>query len=126
MNSSSIAKTLWWLAAAAWLVFIFWLANQPDLRSDWDFLDMLPFGDKLYHAGSYGVLTALLYMASGNALLALSLGSGAGAVDELVQLALPYRAADVADWLADVTGAVLAVGLAVYLTRRGTPGPKSV
>ena len=80
-------------------------------------IDLTPPWDKLYHAGNFGVLAGLLYLASGRAWLALALASLYGAGDELHQAFVPGRSADAADWLADTVGAALAV-----FTLRGCAG----
>jgi len=70
--------------------------------------------DKYGHFLVYGLLATLLcrlgtgWPAAGWALLA---ASAYGATDEWHQLFVPGRSCDVFDWLADTTGAALAVGL---------------
>jgi VanZ family protein len=82
--------------------------------------------DKLVHVAMYGILGWLLARA---ALLvprrpqavarALAVALAFGAVDEIHQQIVPGRSADVADWLADATGAALGVTFTVMaLTRR--------
>lgn len=76
--------------------------------------------DKLLHFAAYGGLTFLLAfpvtMRSGPSLGAyvylLVIAACYGAVDELGQILVPGRAADIWDWVADMVGAV--AGLAIY------------
>ena len=72
-------------------------------------------GDKVAHFAVYGLLGTLLSRAWGpgwrGALLALFTASLFGATDEWHQSFVPGRTADVMDWLADTSGAALAVGL---------------
>jgi VanZ family protein len=75
--------------------------------------------DKLAHAAAFGVLTLLFihgfalpwHWAAGAALLT-------GLADEGHQLFLPGRMASVEDWLADLTGVLLAAALWWWHSRR--------
>lgn len=96
----------------------FWLSSSPDAQGVGSFLDLSPPWDKLYHAGNFGVLAGLLYLATGRAWLAVLLASAYGVSDELHQAYVPGRSADVLDWLADTTGATFAVLLIFFFTRR--------
>lgn len=96
----------------------FWLSSSPDAQGASSFLDLSPPWDKLYHAGNFGVLAGLLYLATGRAWLAVLLASAYGVSDELHQAYVPGRSADVLDWLADTTGATFAVLLTFFFTRR--------
>jgi VanZ family protein len=75
-------------------------------------------GDKVAHFSVYGLLATLLCrtLPSGwrGALLALAIASLFGATDEWHQSFVPGREADVMDWLADTSGAGLAIGLYVF------------
>lgn len=72
-------------------------------------------GDKVAHFSVYGLLGTLLCRALApgwrGAAFALVLASLFGASDEWHQSFVPGREADVLDWLADTSGAALAVGL---------------
>jgi VanZ family protein len=68
--------------------------------------------DKLLHFGAYAGLAFLLAAAlatlrvrHGTLLLPLTVAAAYGCVDELSQMAVPGRHAEVADWAADVFGA---------------------
>jgi len=97
--------------AAVWAALTFWLSASPDAQGAAGFLDLSPPWDKLYHAGNFGVLAALLYLATGRVWLAVLLASLYGVSDEVHQAFVPGRSADAADWLADTAGALVAVGL---------------
>jgi len=79
--------------------------------------------DKTAHLVAYGLLAFLLAAVLSRkfrplplAALAMGVAATYGAVDELLQLLVSSRTADVSDWLADVTGA--AIGTAVFLAGR--------
>ena len=85
------------------------MSSSPDAQGAAGFLDLSPPWDKLYHAGNFGVLAALLHLATGRAWLAVLLASIYGVSDEVHQAFVPGRSADAADWLADTAGALVAV-----------------
>jgi len=71
--------------------------------------------DKLQHAGAYaglaflllGVLRAFWSRRFKPYLLAVIIGALYGVLDELTQLLVPNRSAELLDWVADLTGLVL-------------------
>jgi VanZ family protein len=76
--------------------------------------------DKIEHFGAYGLLTVILYLnlffqdkysllKKYPATFSLLVASLYGMVDELHQIFVPGRTADIRDWLADFVGSVLAV-----------------
>jgi VanZ family protein len=76
--------------------------------------------DKIEHFGAYGVLSAILYLnllfqekyplyKKYPATFTLVVASLYGMVDELHQIFVPGRTADIRDWLADFLGSVLGV-----------------
>ncbi|MBL7987716.1 MAG: VanZ family protein [Chlorobi bacterium] len=91
----------------------------PDLGFD--------LGDKLIHAGAFGLMglfaiRAARWFGEGKTLvewivLGVIFCTAYGALDELHQSYVPGRDADVMDWVADVAGAILAGG-AVWLAVR--------
>jgi len=99
------------------------VSASPDAQGAAGFVNLEPPWDKLYHAGNFGVLAALLYLATGQAWLAVLLASLYGVSDELHQAFVPGRSADAADWLADTTGALVAV-LFLQLWRRRRAGAR--
>ena len=85
--------------------------------------------DKIHHLGAYFILSALLYLTliyqrksktlfmnapSATILLA----SIYGALDEIHQIFVPGRFADILDWLADFGGTLLGVLLISYLIKK--------
>ena len=77
--------------------------------------------DKTGHVVAYAGLALLSVRAVGGglpcrvvlrvAVLALAIAAGYGAFDELHQWFVPGRSADVRDWFADVSGALIGIGL---------------
>lgn len=102
------------MLALLWAALTFWLSASPDAQGVGGFLDLRPPFDKLYHAVNFGILAGLLYLATGRAWLAVLLASLYGVSDELHQAYVPGRSSDVTDWLADTTGALLAVLILRY------------
>ena len=110
------------LPALAWAGLLYWLSAQSTLPSAVFLFDGI---DKLFHAGAYGVLALLVWLAlpRGNertrrVVLALALASAYGVSDEVHQHWVPGRTTDVFDWMADTSGAALAVGGLELLLRR--------
>ena len=104
-----------------WAALTFWLSASPDAQGVGGFLDLTPPFDKLYHAGNFGVLGALLYLATGRAGLAVLLASLYGVSDEVHQAYVPGRSADLFDWAADTAGAAIAVWVVRLWAERRTP-----
>ncbi len=111
-------KPMFSVLALFWASLTFWLSASPDAQGAAGFLDLTPPWDKLYHASNFGVLAALLYLATGRVWLAASLASLYGVLDEVHQAFVPGRSSDAGDWLADTTGALIAVLLFAWLRRR--------
>jgi VanZ family protein len=90
----------------------------------------IPHVDKLVHLALYGVLGVLLARplrqrgGSGASTVAATLLGVAvfAAFDEWHQRWVPGRSGDVADWLADLSGAVIAL----LVTLRAAPRPASL
>ena len=86
-----------------------------------------PGADKVAHFVLYAVLAMLVWRATepnANALLTRGLWSvlvavAYGALDELHQRWVPTRQCSFADWLADLCGALAAVGVMSLLAARG-------
>jgi len=104
-----------WAIVAAYMAAIFTASAGPGVT--------LPPGrnwDKVLHAGAYGVMAALvtwavtrgqLRRATGRmALVAAAISTLYGASDEVHQLFVPGRQADLADLAADAAGACCAAG----------------
>lgn len=110
------------LLALGWMALLFYLSSQPYL----DVPSLVPDQDKFLHFGAYGVLGALILGAlrptptgygRAQALLASAVASLYGVSDEIHQLFVPGRDADVLDWLADTSGALVATLLLAWLSR---------
>jgi hypothetical protein len=68
-----------------------------------------PYYDKVVHATYYGLMAILVDRGFGGRLpvLAMLVAIAVGAADEIHQLSVPLREASVADWAADILGAVV-------------------
>jgi VanZ family protein len=106
-----------------WLV-IFILTSLPGNIA----LDM-HVSDKIEHFGAYGLLGVFLYSAlyfqkkykilsENPATFTLIFASLYGMVDELHQLFVPGRSADILDWTADFIGSVLAVIITKFIIEK--------
>ena len=111
-------RRLWpWLPALAWAALIFALSARPTLPVG------LELGtDKIAHFLAYAVLGALLALAQTRTgwppAAAYALGIAYGASDEWHQSFVPGRSSDVADWVADAAGVIVAVALYHWMRRR--------
>jgi VanZ family protein len=112
---------LWWVLAFAWAGTIAYFSSSSDAHGVGWITDLFPHADKAVHAGIFGVLAVLLYLATGRALFAIVLTSMFGALDELHQATVLGRNANVWDWVADTLGAILGVAAVkgvTFLTRQ--------
>lgn len=102
--------------ATAILINLFYLGEKPFA------VNLVPTPwDKLAHFGIFSALTLLLWMGTaGRMVMGIVIVSGLfGGLDEIHQLFLPGRSADLTDWLADVAGSnVTAIGLTLWLKTR--------
>ncbi|MCO5045267.1 MAG: VanZ family protein [Verrucomicrobia bacterium] len=125
-----IGKLLHWLPAIAWASTLYSLSSRsavPDIPS-W-----FSAHDKVTHAIAFGLLASLIQFALLRAhrlrflpaaCIAWLLTTAYGGLDELHQRFTPGRVSDIADWIADMTGAALALAilaLLAYSYRRITP-----
>ena len=89
----------------------------------------LGFNDKLYHLGAYTVLAffinlTLIYQRKSkflfekSAIATIIISSVYGALDEIHQVYVPGRFAELLDWSADAIGACLGVLIVYLLIRR--------
>ena len=109
--------TAWCLTAAYWVI-IFVMTHLPP--SD---LPRVRVSDKTAHFVSYGLLSAGLFVslsltglrASRAAIIVLLIAMGYGAFDEWSQQFV-RRTSELDDWLADISGAMVAVGV-LWLAR---------
>jgi VanZ family protein len=110
-----------WLPVIAYMGVIFVLSAQPKLPTPPGILGW----DKLQHYLAYMVMGLLLIQAADRMpllrinpyLQALVIGALYAASDEYHQSFVPGRTMDARDWLADVTGLLVALAV-VYLYRR--------
>jgi VanZ family protein len=76
--------------------------------------------DKLLHFAAYGFQSGLVFQSltgsvPGRALRTLLLIAVLGALDEILQSFMPYRNADILDWLFDVLAALWTIALLLVL-----------
>ena len=98
-------------------LFIYWLSSQTSLKEPFDFGFELQ--DKLYHAGAYFIMGVLAWRSFSHwirspiilALLSIAFCSLYGISDEWHQSFVVGRESDSTDWMADTSGAILAVFL---------------
>ncbi len=92
-------------------------------------------GDKINHLAAYFVLSCLLYLTliyqrkseylfNKAAFATIVITLVYGALDEIHQMFIPGRFAEVLDWLADATGAILGVLIISYLIKKLKYNPK--
>ena len=103
----------YWLPVLAYVSLIFVLSAQPGLHPPLQFQN----SDKLAHLFEYGLLGWLLVRALRatlparswmfTSMLAIGVGLGIAAGDEIFQSFVPNRDSTVFDWLADGTGLTL-------------------
>lgn len=119
-----------WLAFG-WMATIFYFSSQSYIPTPYLFTNQ----DKLFHLLIYGLLGVLFllsfrYRSPGYSrkqiMTAVMLASLYGMSDELHQSFVPGREADLLDWLADTTGALVAVLiLATLVKKRPQPAQQS-
>ena len=120
------------LPVIVYAVFIFVGSSLSSLPPE---IPVFNFGDKILHFCEFGVLGLLFWRSirlwnirwKGWPILILAWGLGIcyAASDEIHQLFVPGRQADVTDWLADIIG--LAAGLgAAYIFSRNSRIEKSL
>lgn len=102
---------------------VYWLALFVGTHMPLSVQSLGRINDKLLHFGAYAGLAFLLALVlstlrvrRGTLLLPLLVAAVYGCFDELSQLAVPGRQAEVADWAADVFGAGLGVCMFALLS----------
>lgn len=95
-----------------WMLAITLASDQPKLPSP----SNIPSFDKVAHFGAYGLLATLWMRALAARLtparagwVAWAIAAAFGITDEFHQSFVPGRSIELADWLADATGAAVAV-----------------
>lgn len=110
-------------------LFIYWLILFTLTSLPLDRAININVGDKIEHFGAYGLLSFLLYLtlyfqkkssllSTFPATFTIVFASFYGMIDELHQLFVPGRYADVLDWVADFSGSLLAVLITQYLLKK--------
>jgi VanZ family protein len=120
-------KIIDWLILTCFCGLIYWLSNQSSLPD----IQVVEWQDKVHHMTAYGVMSVCAWRAfrhhiQSPRLLALAAAffcSLYGISDEFHQSFVPGRSVEVADWLADTSGAVLAQLALFRLHRRNNPLP---
>ena len=118
-----------WVPAVAWTVLIFCVSSIPGLAP---IVFKFKYFDNVAHAIEYtglGVFLMVAYWGSWSrrprlrvvALLAVATGLAIAVSDEMYQLTVPGRVADVHDWAADATGVVLGSAVMVCFYSRVRP-----
>jgi VanZ family protein len=103
-------------------LFLYWLSDQPSLPAPMWFEHQ----DKLYHAGAYSIMGLLAWRSFQHLvsstivlfLLSIAFCSLYGLSDEWHQSFVVGRESEIADWVADTSGSVLA-NLLLYKLRKG-------
>lgn len=109
----------WFCAASGVFIVLIALGSLPGTA---DALSQR-FGDKLLHTLAYSVMAALYFFSYSGSKLARSIATITsiallGALDETVQIFLPYRNSSLADWCFDIAAALIVVTLLVSLSGR--------
>ena len=108
-----LAQRALYLAAAGAIIFaLFYGGGQPAAAG----LIVAPW-DKLAHFAVYGTITVLLWLATGSRapLVVIAVVIATGALDELHQVNVPGRTADIIDFLVDGAGAAVAGTVILWL-----------
>lgn len=113
-----------------WMGVIFWESSKTSNEIP---SFSIPHLDKVIHAGIYGILGLLLFHAVGRlrppwsyrtALIATIIASLYGITDEVHQMSVAGRTAEVADWVADTLGACISF-FSAYLVNRTNRDPNA-
>lgn len=101
-------RSIWLVIGWLWIVAIWYLSLvMPPPKPDLGFT----FGDKILHAGAYGVLMAWflqLYHRRDSRITCMIVFIGMGILLEYLQSMTDYRQLEYADMLANATGVLLA------------------
>lgn len=117
-----MAHRLLLLLVIAWMGILFWMSHQPSIDAPMLFVGQ----DKVFHAGIYGILGIFVLgtmprpvegYTSRQIRASVIIPSLYGISDEIHQSFVPGRNPDVWDWVADTTGALLAVLLLARLSQ---------
>ena len=123
---------LYWLPLILWMAVIYWLSAQPKLPHP---ARKLGLSDYLFdysaHAFTFGFLAILAWrvitvypsvlpnaLVSSPSLSTAAFAATYALCDEIHQIFVPGRWATLRDWLADLVGILMAVGLLILWHRR--------
>ena len=101
------------------------LADRGQIGLIWEYVALVPFGDKLGHLGLVGTLTVLLNLTlkrrkAGPLMLGSLLVLAGMMLEECSQYFIPARSFDGFDALANLVGVLCGEGLVRMLPRRST------
>jgi VanZ family protein len=108
-----------WVPVMVWLAVMFFFSSVPDPRAVLS-PDILSFGDAVLHGGGFALLAVLAwrvarFLAGGwgmrPVVWTLAACAAYGLFDEVHQVFIPGRGFALIDWLADVGGALVGLGL---------------
>lgn len=110
-------------------LIIYWIVLLIATSIPADHMPSVGVGDKFSHFFAYLILSALLYFAfslqekystlkNNPALISAGIASVYGIFDELHQMLIPGRSAELLDWIADFCGAIVGVLIARYIYTR--------
>lgn len=113
-----MAKILDFIRLFLYCLFIYWLSDQSSLPVP----DLFSMQDKILHAGAYFIMGLLAWRSFKHlfnqpiilALFSVAFCSLYGISDEWHQSFIEGRFSDISDWIADTSGA----GLAVFLLNK--------
>jgi VanZ family protein len=108
-------KILDFTLLVAYCLLIYWLSDRPSLHTPQWFAHQ----DKLHHAGAYFIMSLLAWRSLRHwvghpiilAVLVVAFCSLYGLHDEWHQSFVKGRTSDIVDWIADTTGAAMAIFL---------------
>ncbi|MDK2973248.1 MAG: hypothetical protein PWP23_3003 [Candidatus Sumerlaeota bacterium] len=117
--------------ASFWISFVLFLNNQPGSAFKTPRIKLLPHSDKFAHFLFYAIMGALIWRATipqpgeprrapvrHPLLFVFLIPCLVGLIDEINQVFVPGRSADVADWMTDAAGALTVIVLGWMLSRR--------
>ena len=123
MKKSTERTLRTWVLVAAYLALIFGVSSIPQSQLSHTYFKV---SDKLAHLAEYAGFGLLLAVALRGTLrrsrrwvlmvAVVLIGAVVGALDEAYQTTVPGRERELLDWVADVAGVLLGVGLASGLT----------
>ncbi len=125
-----------WILVVAYLALIFGVSSIPQSSLSHTCLKV---SDKLAHLAEYAGFGLLLTVAFRSTLrriprwvlmvVVVLIGAAVGALDETYQMTVPGRERELLDWVADVTGVLVGIGVAMaissWMARRAAAAGKA-